>query len=53
MELVFRIGRWSITFFRIAIEDLEEEDGPAMSVTSATEVAPGFAPPEPYWEDEE
>jgi hypothetical protein len=49
MDLTLRIARWRIVW---AIEP-DDDDGPAMSVTAETEMAPGFAPPPDYWEDED
>lgn len=53
MSLVLRIGRWSLTFFAIEIEEVEVDFAPAMSVTSQNEISAGFQPPDPYWEDED
>ncbi len=54
MSLVLRIGRWSFTFFAIAIDEESYEEAPVVLSTSATtEVAAGFTPPEPWWDDED
>lgn len=50
MEIVVRFGRWTMTLFRIGIDD---DDGPPMSNVSDNEIAPGFQPPAEYWEDED
>lgn len=54
MSLTLRIGRWTLTFFAIEIDEPEiEEAAVFMSTTSHTEIAAGFVAPEEYWEDEE
>jgi hypothetical protein len=49
MEIVARVLRWR---FVISAEP-DDDDGPAMSVVADSEIAPGFQPPDGYWEDED
>lgn len=54
MSLILRIGRWTLTLLAVEIDEPElYDEGPAMSMTSQSEIAPGFVPPQEYWEVED
>lgn len=53
MSLVLTIGRWSLTLFSVDIDDPDPGDTTVVSLGAAHELAPGFVPPAPYYEEEE